>query len=167
MEINYSLPKTNILNKIFIAIINKKITNLHLVNISKVVNVCRNGLYYHFDSYQDLIVDLFNYSCLVYHLDFFNKYQNFNIALFYNKEFINFYSSLIDIIGKLELINLLLINIKNKVKLNNFDKTLVEIRLNTFLTLVSLINLNKINFKTKQIKILLNIKEDPILMCTQ
>lgn len=162
MEINYSLPKTNILNKIFIAIINKKITNLHLVNISKVVNVCRNGLYYHFDSYQDLIVDLFNYSCLVYHLDFFNKYQNFNIALFYNKEFINFYSSLIDIIGKLELINLLLINIKNKVKLNNFDKTLVEIRLNTFLTLVSLINLNKINFKTKQIKILLNIKEDPI-----
>ncbi len=162
MEINYSLPKTNILNKIFIAIINKKITNLHLVNISKVVNVCRNGLYYHFDSYQDLIVDLFNYSCLVYHLDFFNKYQNFNIALFYNKEFINFYSSLINIIGKLELINLLLINIKNKVKLNNFDKTLVEIRLNTFLTLVSLINLNKINFKTKQIKILLNIKEDPI-----
>lgn len=93
---------------------------------------------------------------------FFNKYQNFNIALFYNKEFINFYSSLINIIGKLELINLLLINIKNKVKLNNFDKTLVEIRLNTFLTLVSLINLNKINFKTKQIKILLNIKEDPI-----
>ena len=162
MEINYSLPNTNILNKIFIAIINKKITNLHLVNISKVVNVCRNGLYYHFDSYQDLIVDLFNYSCLVYHLDFFNKYQNFNIALFYNKEFINFYSSLINIIGKLELINLLLINIKNKVKLNNFDKTLVEIRLNTFLTLVSLINLNKINFKTKQIKILLNIKEDPI-----
>ena len=162
MEINYSLTKTNILNKIFIAIINKKITNLHLVNISKVVNVCRNGLYYHFDSYQDLIVDLFNYSCLVYHLDFFNKYQNFNIALFYNKEFINFYSSLINIIGKLELINLLLINIKNKVKLNNFDKTLVEIRLNTFLTLVSLINLNKINFKTKQIKILLNIKEDPI-----
>ena len=162
MEINYSLPKTNILNKIFIAIINKKITNLHLVNISKVVNVCRNGLYYHFDSYQDLIVDLFNYSCLVYRLDFFNKYQNFNIALFYNKEFINFYSSLINIIGKLELINLLLINIKNKVKLNNFDKTLVEIRLNTFLTLVSLINLNKINFKTKQIKILLNIKEDPI-----
>lgn len=162
MEINYSLPKTNILNKIFIAIINKKITNLHLVNISKVVNVCRNGLYYHFDSYQDLIVDLFNYSCLVYHLDFFNKYQNFNIALFYNKEFINFYSSLINIIGKLELINLLLIDIKNKVKLNNFDKTLVEIRLNTFLTLVSLINLNKINFKTKQIKILLNIKEDPI-----
>ena len=162
MEINYSLPKTNILNKIFIAIINKKITNLHLVNISKVVNVCRNGLYYHFDSYQDLIVDLFNYSCLVYHLDFFNKYQNFNIALFYNKEFINFYSSLINIIGKLELINLLLINIKNKVKLNNFDKTLIEIRLNTFLTLVSLINLNKINFKTKQIKILLNIKEDPI-----
>ena len=162
MEINYSLPKTNILNKIFIAIINKKITNLHLVNISKVVNVCRNGLYYHFDSYQDLIVDLFNYSCLVYHLDFFNKYQNFNIALFYNKEFINFYSSLINIIGKLELINLLLINIKNKVKLNNFDRTLVEIRLNTFLTLVSLINLNKINFKTKQIKILLNIKEDPI-----
>ncbi|MCI7602420.1 MAG: hypothetical protein MSS77_04760 [Mollicutes bacterium] len=162
MEINYSLPKTNILNKIFIAIINKKITNLHLVNISKVVNVCRNGLYYHFDSYQDLIVDLFNYSCLVYHLDFFNKYQNLNIALFYNKEFINFYSSLINIIGKLELINLLLINIKNKVKLNNFDKTLVEIRLNTFLTLVSLINLNKINFKTKQIKILLNIKEDPI-----
>ncbi|MDY4936747.1 MAG: hypothetical protein SO087_00880 [Candidatus Onthovivens sp.] len=162
MEINYSLPKTNILNKIFIAIINKKITNLHLVNISKVVNVCRNGLYYHFDSYQDLIVDLFNYSCLVYHLDFFNKYQNFNIALFYKKEFINFYSSLINIIGKLELINLLLINIKNKVKLNNFDKTLVEIRLNTFLTLVSLINLNKINFKTKQIKILLNIKEDPI-----
>ena len=162
MEINYSLPKTNILNKIFIAIINKKITNLHLVNISKVVNVCRNGLYYHFDSYQDLIVDLFNYSCLVYHLDFFNKYQNFNIALFYNKEFINFYSSLINIIGKLELINLLLINIKNKFKLNNFDKTLVEIRLNTFLTLVSLINLNKINFKTKQIKILLNIKEDPI-----
>ena len=136
MEINYSLPKTNILNKIFIAIINKKITNLHLVNISKVVNVCRNGLYYHFDSYQDLIVDLFNYSCLVYHLDFFNKYQNFNIALFYNKEFINFYSSLINIIGKLELINLLLINIKNKVKLNNFDKTLVEIRLNTFLTLI-------------------------------
>ena len=162
MEINYSLPKTNILNKIFIAIINKKITNLHLVNISKVVNVCRNGLYYHFDSYQDLIVDLFNYSCLVYHLDFFNKYQNFNIALFYNKEFINFYSSLINIIGKLELINLLLINIKNKVKLNNFDKTLVEIRLNNFLTLVSLINLNKFNFKTKQIKILLNIKEDPI-----
>lgn len=162
MEINYSLPKTNILNKIFIAIINKKITNLHLVNISKVVNVCRNGLYYHFDSYQDLIVDLFNYSCLVYHLDFFNKYQNFNIALFYNKEFINFYSSLINIIGKLELINLLLIDIKNKIKLNNFDKTLVEIRLNTFLTLVSLINLNKINFKTKQIKILLNIKEDPI-----
>lgn len=162
MEINYSLPKTNILNKIFIAIINKKITNLHLVNISKVVNVCRNGLYYHFDSYQDLIVDLFNYSCLVYHLDFFNKYQNFNIALFYNKEFINFYSSLINIIGKLELINLLLINIKNKVKLNNFDKTLVEIRLNTFLTLINLINLNKINFKTKQIKILLNIKEDPI-----
>ena len=162
MEINYSLPKTNILNKIYIAIINKKITNLHLVNISKVVNVCRNGLYYHFDSYQDLIVDLFNYSCLVYHLDFFNKYQNFNIALFYNKEFINFYSSLINIIGKLELINLLLINIKNKVKLNNFDRTLVEIRLNTFLTLVSLINLNKINFKTKQIKILLNIKEDPI-----
>lgn len=162
MEINYSLPKTNILNKIFIAIINKKITNLHLVNISKVVNVCRNGLYYHFDSYQDLIIDLFNYSCLVYHLDFFNKYQNFNIALFYNKEFINFYSSLINIIGKLELINLLLIDIKNKVKLNNFDKTLVEIRLNTFLTLVSLINLNKINFKTKQIKILLNIKEDPI-----
>lgn len=162
MEINYSLPKTNILNKIFIAIINKKITNLHLVNISKVVNVCRNGLYYHFDSYQDLIVDLFNYSCLVYHLDFFNKYQNFNIALFYNKEFINFYSSLINIIGKLELINLLLIDIKNKVKLNNFDKTLVEIRLNTFLTLVSLINLNKIDFKTKQIKILLNIKEDPI-----
>ncbi len=162
MEINYSLPKTNILNKIFIAIINKKITNLHLVNISKVVNVCRNGLYYHFDSYQDLIVDLFNYSCLVYHLDFFNKYQNFNIALFYNKEFINFYSSLINIIGKLELINLLLIDIKNKVKLNNFDKTLVEIRLNTFLTLINLINLNKINFKTKQIKILLNIKEDPI-----
>lgn len=162
MEINYSLPKTNILNKIFIAIINKKITNLHLVNISKVVNVCRNGLYYHFDSYQDLIVDLFNYSCLVYHLDFFNKYQNFNIALFYNKEFIIFYSSLINIIGKLELINLLLIDIKNKIKLNNFDKTLVEIRLNTFLTLVSLINLNKINFKTKQIKILLNIKEDPI-----
>ena len=162
MEISYSLPKTNILNKIFIAIINKKITNLHLVNISKVVNVCRNGLYYYFDSYQDLIVDLFNYSCLVYHLDFFNKYQNFNIALFYNKEFISFYSSLINIIGKLELINLLLINIKNKVKLNNFDKTLVEIRLNTFLTLVSLINLNKINFKTKQIKILLNIKEDPI-----
>ena len=162
MEIKYSLPKTNILNKIFIAIINKKITNLHLVNISKVVNVCRNGLYYHFDSYQDLIVDLFNYSCLVYHLDFFNKYQNFNIALFYNKEFINFYSSLINIIGKLELINLLLINIKNKVKLNNFDKTLVEIRLNTFLTLINLINLNKINFKTKQIKILLNIKEDPI-----
>lgn len=162
MEINYSLPKTNILNKIFIAIINKKITNLHLVNISKVVNVCRNGLYYHFDSYQDLIVDLFNYSCLVYHLDFFNKYQNLNIALFYNKEFISFYSSLINIIGKLELINLLLINIKNKVKLNNFDKTLVEIRLNTFLTLVSLINLNKINFKAKQIKILLNIKEDPI-----
>lgn len=162
MEINYSLPKTNILNKIFIAIINKKITNLHLVNISKVVNVCRNGLYYHFDSYQDLIVDLFNYSCLVYHLDFFNKYQNFNIALFYNKEFINFYSSLINIIGKLELINLLLINIKNNINLNNFDKTLVEIRLNTFLTLVSLINLNKINFKTKQIKILLNIKEDPI-----
>ena len=161
MEISYSLTKTNILNKIFIAIINKKITNLHLVNISKVVNVCRNGLYYHFDSYQDLIVDLFNYSCLVYHLDFFNKYQNFNIALFYKKEFINFYSSLINIIGKLELINLLLINIKNKVKLNNFDKTLVEIRLNTFLTLVSLINLNKINFKTKQIKILLNIKEDP------
>ena len=162
MEISYSLPKTNILNKISIAIINKKITNLHLVNISKVVHVCRNGLYYHFDSYQDLIVDLFNYSCLVYRLDFFNKYQNFNIALFYNKEFINFYSSLINIIGKLELINLLLINIKNKVKLNNFDKTLVEIRLNTFLTLVSLINLNKINFKTKQIKILLNIKEDPI-----
>lgn len=162
MEINYSLPKTNILNKIFIAIINKKITNLHLVNISKVVNVCRNGLYYHFDSYQDLIVDLFNYSCLVYHLDFFNKYQNFNIALFYNKEFINFYSSLINIIGKLELINLLLINIKNKVKLNNFDKTLVEIRLNTFLTLVSLINLNKTNLKKEQIKILLNIKEDPI-----
>ena len=162
MEINYSLPKTNILNKIFIAIINKKITNLHLVNISKVVNVCRNGLYYHFDSYQDLIIDLFNYSCLVYHLDFFNKYQNFNIALFYNKEFINFYSSLINIIGKLELINLLLIDIKNKVKLNNFDKTLVEIRLNTFLTLINLINLNKINFKTKQIKILLNIKEDPI-----
>ena len=162
MEVSYSLPKTNILNKIFIAIINKKITNLHLVNISKVVNVCRNGLYYHFDSYQDLIVDLFNYSCLVYHLDFFNKYQNFNIALFYNKEFINFYSSLINIIGKLELINLLLINIKNKVKLNNFDITLVEIRLNTFLTLVSLINLNKINFKTKQIKFLLNIKEDPI-----
>ena len=162
MEINYSLPKTNILNKIFIAIINKKITNLHLVNISKVVNVCRNGLYYHFDSYQDLIVDLFNYSCLVYHLDFFNKYQNFNIALFYNKEFINFYSSLINIIGKLELINLLLIDIKNKVKLTNFDKTLVEIRLNTFLTLINLINLNKINFKTKQIKILLNIKEDPI-----
>lgn len=162
MEINYSLPKTNILNKIFIAIINKKITNLHLVNISKVVNVCRNGLYYHFDSYQDLIVDLFNYSCLVYHLDFFNKYQNFNIALFYNKEFINFYSSLINIIGKLELINLLLINIKNNINLNNFDKTLVEIRLNTFLTLVSLINLNKFNFKTKQIKILLNIKEDPI-----
>ena len=162
MEISYSLQKTNILNKIFIAIINKKITNLHLVNISKVVNVCRNGLYYHFDSYQDLIVDLFNYSCLVYHLDFFNKYKNLNIALFYNKEFINFYSSLINIIGKLELINLLLINIKNKVKLNNFDKTLVEIRLNTFLTLVSLINLNKINFKTKQIKILLNIKEDPI-----
>lgn len=162
MEINYSLPKTNILNKIFIAIINKKITNLHLVNISKVVNVCRNGLYYHFDSYQDLIVDLFNYSCLVYHLDFFNKYQNFNIALFYNKEFINFYSSLINIIGKLELINLLAINLKNNINLNNFDKTLVEIRLNTFLTLVSLINLNKINFKTKQIKILLNIKEDPI-----
>lgn len=162
MEINYSLPKTNILNKIFIAIINKKITNLHLVNISKVVNVCRNGLYYHFDSYQDLIVDLFNYSCLVYHLDFFNKYQNFNIALFYKKEFINFYSSLINIIGKLELINLLLINIKNKVKLNNFDKTLVEIRLNTFLTLVSLINLNKTNLKKEQIKILLNIKEDPI-----
>ena len=162
MEINYSLPKTNILNKIFIAIINKKITNLHLVNISKVVNVCRNGLYYHFDSYQDLIVDLFNYSCLVYHLDFFNKYQNFNIALFYNKEFINFYSSLINIIGKLELINLLLINIKNKVKLNNFDKTLVEIRLNTFLTLINLINLNKTNLKKEQIKILLNIKEDPI-----
>lgn len=162
MEINYSLPKTNILNKIFIAIINKKITNLHLVNISKVVNVCRNGLYYHFDSYQDLIVDLFNYSCLVYHLDFFNKYQNFNIALFYNKEFINFYSSLINIIGKLELINLLLINIKNKVKLNNFDKTLVEIRLNTFLTLINLINLNKTNLKKEQIKFLLNIKEDPI-----
>ena len=79
-----------------------------------------------------------------------------------NKEFINFYSSLINIIGKLELINLLLIDIKNKVKLNNFDKTLVEIRLNTFLTLINLINLNKINFKTKQIKILLNIKEDPI-----
>ena len=57
MEISYSLPKTNILNKIFIAIINKKITNLHLVNISKVVNVCRNGLYYHFDSYQDLIAE--------------------------------------------------------------------------------------------------------------
>lgn len=162
MEINYSLPKTNILNKIFIAIINKKITNLHLVNISKVVNVCRNGLYYHFDSYQDLIVDLFNYSCLVYHLDFFNKYQNFNIALFYNKEFINFYSSLINIIGKLELINLLLIDIKNKVKLNNFDKTLVEIRLNTFLTLINLINLNKTNLKKEQIKFLLNIKEDPI-----
>ena len=162
MEINYSLPKTNILNKIFIAIINKKITNLHLVNISKVVNVCRNGLYYHFDSYQDLIVDLFNYSCLVYHLDFFNKYQNFNIALFYNKEFINFYSSLINIIGKLELINLLLINIKNEVKLNNFDKTLVEIRLNTFLTLINLINLNKTNLKKEQIKFLLNIKEDPI-----
>ena len=162
MEINYSLPKTNILNKIFIAIINKKITNLHLVNISKVVNVCRNGLYYHFDSYQDLIVDLFNYSCLVYHLDFFNKYQNFNIALFYNKEFINFYSSLINIIGKLELINLLLINIKNKFKLNNFDKTLVEIRLNTFLTLINLINLNKTNLKKEQIKFLLNIKEDPI-----
>ena len=162
MEINYSLPKTNILNKIFIAIINKKITNLHLVNISKVVNICRNGLYYHFDSYQDLIVDLFNYSCLVYHLDFFNKYQNLNIALFYNKEFINFYSSLINIIGKLELINLLLINIKNKVKLNNFDKTLVEIRLNTFLTLINLINLNKTNLKKEQIKFLLNIKEDPI-----
>ena len=162
MEINYSLPKTNILNKIFIAIINKKITNLHLVNISKVVNVCRNGLYYHFDSYQDLIVDLFNYSCFVYHLDFFNKYQNFNIALFYNKEFINFYSSLINIIGKLELINLLAINLKNNINLNNFDKTLVEIRLNTFLTLVSLINLNKTNLKKEQIKILLNIKEDPI-----
>lgn len=162
MEINYSLPKTNILNKIFIAIINKKITNLHLVNISKVVNVCRNGLYYHFDSYQDLIVDLFNYSCLIYRVDFFNKYQNFNIALFYNKEFINFYSSLINIIGKLELINLLLINIKNKVKLNNFDKTLVEIRLNTFLTLINLINLNKTNLKKEQIKFLLNIKEDPI-----
>ncbi len=162
MEINYSLPKTNILNKIFIAIINKKITNLHLVNISKVVNVCRNGLYYHFDSYQDLIVDLFNYSCLVYHLDFFNKYQNFNIALFYNKEFINFYSSLINIIGKLELINLLAINLKNNINLNNFDKTLVEIRLNTFLTLINLINLNKTNLKKEQIKFLLNIKEDPI-----
>lgn len=163
MEINYSIPKTNILNKIFIAIINKKISNLHLVNISKIVNVCRNGLYYHFDSYQDLIIDLFNYSCLIYRLDFFNKYQNFNISLFYNKEFINFYSSLIDIIGKLELINLLAINLKNNINLNNFDKTLFEIRLNTFLTLINLINLNKINFKKEQLKFLLNIKEDPLI----
>ena len=162
MEINYSLPKTNILNKVFIALTNKKLENLHFVNVSKVVNVCRNGLYYHFDSYQDLIVDLFNYSCLIYRVDFFSKYQNINISLFYKKEFISFYSSLINIIGKLELINLLLINIKNEVKLNNFDKTLVEIRLNTFLTLINLINLNKTNLKKEQIKFLLNIKEDPI-----
>lgn len=162
METHYSSSKANILNKIFIALINEKLKNLHFVNIVKVVNICRNGLYYHFETYQDLIIDLFNYGCLIYHLDFLNKYYDLNISLFYKKEFVNFYNSLIKFIGKLELINILLINIKNKLKLNNFDQTMIEIRLNAFLTLINLINKNKSNFNKEQIKTLLNIKEDPI-----
>lgn len=152
--------KQNILNTIFNKVSVNKIKSLHLIKISKEVNMSRNALYYHFKGYQDLIYELFNYANNYFNLNFINNLHYLN--LLNDNSFINFYYNFNLMINLDDLIYIYLLALKRNNDVNSLNILLIKLKIAYFFNVIKLIKESKNNKEIDNLKIYLLKKEDPI-----
>lgn len=150
--------KKEILSKIFLATLNLKIKNLRIVTVSEYLNIPRTTIYNLFPSYEDFIIELFDFSLSIYNIKIDKRLYIKNYSLFNKKGFLRFFKNLLSFVGEEFLINTYLIKINKN--LNSFNRIELQINLINFFSLIHLLEKFDTKLELNEIKTLLNLRED-------